>query len=217
MVRSMAWLIHQRVRGRVDLNDLIGYGQVGLAEAAAKYDAATGNRFSTYAYHRIRGAILDGLSRMEWFRYADFYRDRYAKLAHEVLDEHSGSVDSADSLDVKSNSAWLSDVSVRLSVVYLASDLADDAERVPQIEDGRVETPSKQFALAELRGAVRRQLEELPEQGRRLMHWIYFDGLTLTAAAERLGIGKSWASRLHDRMLRTLANGLRERGLDATG
>jgi DNA-directed RNA polymerase specialized sigma subunit len=34
---------------------------VGLAEAARQFDPSRGGQFTTYAYYRIRGAILDGL------------------------------------------------------------------------------------------------------------------------------------------------------------
>lgn len=42
-------------------DDLVGYGWVGLLEARKRFDATRGIGFKTYAEHRIRGAILDGL------------------------------------------------------------------------------------------------------------------------------------------------------------
>jgi RNA polymerase sigma factor for flagellar operon FliA len=56
-------------RGHVDddyLDDLVGYGMVGLVLAARSYRADRGASFATYAGWRVRGAILDGMRQMDW-------------------------------------------------------------------------------------------------------------------------------------------------------
>ena len=67
LVRSLAWKIHQKLPRGVDLDDLIAYGQIGLAQAARDFDVSRGGQFSTFAWYRTRGAILDGLAQMSWF------------------------------------------------------------------------------------------------------------------------------------------------------
>ena len=64
LVRSLAWKIHCKLPRSVDLEDLVCYGQIGLVEAARDFDSSRGGQFTTYAYYRIRGAILDGMSKM---------------------------------------------------------------------------------------------------------------------------------------------------------
>jgi RNA polymerase sigma factor for flagellar operon FliA len=77
LVRAIAWKIHRRLAGKAELDDLIAYGQLGLLEAIAAFDSTRNHKFTTYAWHRIRGAILDGLGRMTWFARADFERGDY--------------------------------------------------------------------------------------------------------------------------------------------
>jgi RNA polymerase sigma factor for flagellar operon FliA len=48
----------------------------------------------------------------------------------------------------------------------------------------------------------------LPEDARRLIHAAYTEGLDLQEAGRRLGISKSWASRLHAKALGELARSL---------
>jgi RNA polymerase sigma factor for flagellar operon FliA len=79
LVRSLAWQIHCKLPTHVDLEDLVGYGQIGLIEAARAFDPTRENQFSTYCYHRIRGAIFDGLSKMNWFNQASFNSGAYER------------------------------------------------------------------------------------------------------------------------------------------
>jgi RNA polymerase sigma factor FliA len=45
----------------IDVDDLIGYGYLGLIDAASKFDSGMKVKFATYAYIRVNGAISDGL------------------------------------------------------------------------------------------------------------------------------------------------------------
>ena len=85
LVRSLASQIHRKGPPNVDLEDMIAYGQIGLAEAAHDFDPSRGNQFSTYAYYRIRGAIYDGLAKMSWFGRAQYQQARYDRMANETL------------------------------------------------------------------------------------------------------------------------------------
>ncbi len=67
MVRSIAWQVHQRLPRSVEVDELIGEGQLGLLRADRDYDATKGAQFSTYAYWRIRGAMLDWVRQQDWF------------------------------------------------------------------------------------------------------------------------------------------------------
>jgi DNA-directed RNA polymerase specialized sigma subunit len=46
-----------------------------------------------------------------------------------------------------------------------------------------------------------------------MIEMTYFQGKTLTEAAERLGKSKSWASRLHTRILEKLSRKLSAQGI----
>jgi len=81
LVRAIAWQIHQKVRSRVSLEDLVAYGCIGLLQSIDAFDAVNGRKFVTYAWHRIRGAVLDGLNEMAWFNRADYERGAYQTAA----------------------------------------------------------------------------------------------------------------------------------------
>jgi RNA polymerase sigma factor for flagellar operon FliA len=60
LVRSVAAAVAARLPDHVSCDDLIGWGNIGLVDAARRFDPTRAN-FRTFAKHRIRGAILDGL------------------------------------------------------------------------------------------------------------------------------------------------------------
>jgi RNA polymerase sigma factor for flagellar operon FliA len=215
LVYSLASKIHRRIPVRIDLNDLIAYGEVGLAEAARDFDAEQGSRFATYAYYRIRGAIYDGLSKMSWTSRARYRKLRYQQMANEALSQEIGSQEwdsTADGGTLEGDARWLCKVTERLGVVYLVT----QEEAGGGIRDSALVDPRGSAATIvahrEISQKLRELVDTLPAIEQRLIRAIYFEGATLQEAATRVGLSKSWASRLHARVLEKLARLLRKMG-----
>lgn len=207
LVRSIAWKIHQRLPPHVELDDLVGYGQIGLAEAARDYDPNHQTQFTTYAYYRIRGSILDGLSRLAWFSQSDYVRGRYERLTQEVLqsDQEQDGKDSAGS-KLTEDVRWFKRATGALAVVYLMCQ-GSDRNRADQEIASNQRSPVDAAINSDLTNKLRRLVEDLPSDARELIRGAYFDGLSLKEAGERIGISKAWASRLHAWSLQKLARG----------
>src|ERR1700722_2155297 len=63
LVRHILGRLAVRLPRGTDLDNLEAAGVLGLVEAANRYEPDRGIRFKTFAYTRIRGAILDELRR----------------------------------------------------------------------------------------------------------------------------------------------------------
>jgi RNA polymerase sigma factor FliA len=67
---SLVWYIVNRLKPRlphsVSEEELFAAGMVGLLKASRSYDPSRGAEFKTYAYHRIRGAMLDELRTLDY-------------------------------------------------------------------------------------------------------------------------------------------------------
>jgi len=213
MVRSLAASIRRKLPPRVDLDDLIAYGQVGLAEAARDFDPSRGSRFSTYAYYRIRGAIYDGLSKMSWFSRTQYKQVRYQQMANEVM-RNDGETAKDESASQQSNAQWFGDLSRALVVVHLAT-RAGDADDVGAATpaDTSMPEPDNIAIGREIGQKLHELVDALPDEAGQLIRATYFEGHTLQEAAKRLGISKSWASRLHAKTLQRLARSLRRMGV----
>lgn len=209
LVRALAWKIHQKLPRHVELDDLIGYGTVGLAEAATTYDPSRGLKFTTFAYHRIRGAILDGLSKMSWFRIEKFHDGSYRpdRGGDEASAAGSPSYEDA-SAAAEQPLEWFRQSADRL-----------EAQRLTALQSSHLEAPDKgltgegEAAQREVHHRIRQLVDALPAAAAELLRATYYEGLTLKDAAARLGRTKSWASRLHAQALYKLGQALKREGL----
>lgn len=210
LVRSLALKVHRSIPMNVDLDDLIAYGTLGLAEAARDYDLSRGTQFSTFAYYRVRGAIYDGLAKMTWTSRARYRRLRYERLAEEALEQER---EETDPSNLQESGNWFARVTDKLAVVYLASGGDDVLQQTAALQDPGESGPET-VLYQEASERLKQLVEALAPQERHLIKAVYFKGFTLQEAASQVGISKSWASRLHARILEQLAQKLRRMDLD---
>ena len=156
LVRSLALRVHRSLPIPMDLDDLIAYGQLGLAEAAQKYDAAEDVKFTTFAYYRVRGAIYDGVSKMNWTSRARIRRMRFREMANDVLQDEAAKSESPASTSTplteppaEEDAEWLGRMSERLAIVYLASGEGDSETNVLSETPDAQEIPSKVVACVD--------------------------------------------------------------------
>ncbi|MGD8316698.1 MAG: sigma-70 family RNA polymerase sigma factor [Myxococcales bacterium] len=179
MVFRLARRLRRELCLRGELDDLIAFGFGGLLEAQDRFDPGRGIRFQTFAYHRVRGAMLDGVRKMSLL----------PRRAHERWRAEREACPTAAPSE-------LDKAFTRLSASLTAE--------VPL--QGRYGDRSPEAML--LRNeAMHRLLSALPDlepRQRFLVRGHYFEGRPIDAMARELGISKSWASRLHTDALRKL-------------
>jgi RNA polymerase sigma factor FliA len=212
LVRSLAQRIRRGLPDHVEMDDLVAYGQQGLAEAAANYDPARGGQFSTYAYYRIRGAIYDGLSKMNWFSRAQYQQARNQQLAGEVLALEADEAPEG-AARMEDEVRWLKQTTGKLAVVYLMTQVGDDERDTAALADPSTPTPAQDASRHEIAQRLAELIDQLPDEAAALIRGVYYDGLTLQEAGQRIGVSKAWACRLHARTLERLARSLRRSGV----
>ena len=70
--------------------DLVSVGLMGLLDAIEKFQPGKGAIFKTYAWHRIRGAILDEIRALDWVPRS--IRDKASQLekAYQTVRQRTG-------------------------------------------------------------------------------------------------------------------------------
>ena len=196
--------IHKRLPPFILYDDVLGYGQLGLAQASRTYQPQPKAKFSTYAYYRISGAIYDGIGRMNWSTRAEYRRYRARQQANDYLEE-------TDKKRLENNpeeqAKWLDDSVRSLSTIYMFSGLDNEKPFESQIA-GSDNEPAEEAETSELVLLLRLAVKQLPSDERSLIEMVYFEDMPLAEAARKLGKSRSWASRLHARVLKDLGKQL---------
>jgi RNA polymerase sigma factor FliA len=183
-----------------DLDDLVAFAYEGLLEAHKRFDPTRGVQFKTFAYYRVRGALVDGVRRMAYLP-----RRAHARLkAAEAVDlEAEALAEGARGGPAHSAESALRVIDEVLGHVAAAYCTAASAEGVDA-------DPEHSLLARERRERVQRALATLPEQELLLIRGHYIDGRNFDEIAAELGLSKSWASRLHTRALRRMRGALGE-------
>lgn len=172
MVRGLAYRLRRELSLRGELDDLIAFGFGGLLEAQRRFDPARGVRFQTFAYHRVRGAMLDGVRKM-----ADLPRRAHERLQGPGQGTPTAAPNPLDRAFTR--------MSATLSTANVLQGRFGD------------ETPEAVLLKNESVARLLQALPRLSPRQRVLVRGFYFEGRSIDGMAQELGISKSWASRLH--------------------
>lgn len=207
-VRSLAGQVRKQFSGTLEIDELVAYGQVGLLEAAERFDPKVGANFLTFAHYRIKGAIFDGLRKMGVLRGSDarsaYSAERSNAYLGNLSDRESGAGNRGGSID--------DDVrDISSAVTGLAMVFATSLEGTEGLQLSDEALPADQrLELEQLKKRVRAAIGKLPDKERKLLEGYYFQGKTLEEAGAEIGQSKSWASRLHARAVEKLKETLAE-------
>ena len=201
VAKKAAHMIFPRVREHVELDELIALGNAGLAEAAQRFDPAKGASFSTFAWYRVQGSIVDGLRKASHLPRRTWAKLVALRAANDFLEHRAERETGAAQQGVKpaEGAEALAQVKSELAAIrtmYVTSLEAMQDKGFDRLDEA---TPSADQAIDSGRASlkIRAAIDRLPEKEQALMKKHYWEGKNLLEAGVELGISKSWASRLH--------------------
>lgn len=190
LVYNVAYKIAQRLARQVDVEDLVGWGYAGLIEAYQRYEPESGSQFSTFAYYRIRGAILDALSGESSDREA-----RTAQGFNEIFENYAHVVYNRNCTHLDERINMLGELSSNLATVVILSESPERAFRSDAAPH------NKALIREQTQELVRGLIDRLPDMEATLLRQFYFEDRSLSEIGLELGHSPSWASRVHTRAL----------------
>jgi RNA polymerase sigma factor FliA len=201
MTRNIAAkLFGLRVNNTVAFDDYLQYANVGLLEAIDRFDPSLGNKFSTFAGYRIRGAILNGLEKSTEAA-AQSAQRRHARLRERAQSLQHGEAHGAH--PGPDGFLGIVDVAVLLAMGYV---LEDSGEWNPNGAD-TMSDPYRSLQLERIRGRLNRLVDVLPERERAIIRFHYFHQMEFQQIGELLGLSKGRVSQLHARALHMIRDG----------
>ena len=199
----------------LSFEDLVSAGMVGLVKAARDYDPAHQADFKTYAYIRIRGAVLDEL---RGWSFVPPNHSRDIRRAYETsrkIAERTGSPPKDNELAAK--------LGVSVEKLYKTFENAR-AQHFASLDDNMGQNtslanllpatgtpkPDEQVERGELANKLAEAISQLEERKRQIIILYYQQNLTMKQIAEVFEITEPRVSQLHASALFNLATRLKE-------
>jgi len=214
LVKKMALQMRERLPLHIELDDLVGTGVLGLVDAVRKYDSRKDVKLESYARHRIRGAMLDGLRSVDDASRDMRKKEKRAERVYRSLESKLGrgpsNLEMADALGI-TLAQWYRSVR-ELQAVGIdwlrpvnsvgVKDTRDlGGESLPA--DGRNNQFDRCYCR-EQRDLLDRALRRLPGRDREIVELYYHHDLTMRQIGSRLRIDESRVSQLHSAALARL-------------
>jgi len=199
--------------GRIQRDDLFGWGMRGLIEAADAFEPARGLQFSTFAYPRIRGAILDELRALDFLPRGR--RDRLREVERTVaeLEQRHGTPPTPEELakHLDTTTEEIDEVLHSARVACWASLEGGPSEEFGAlVSDPRSEDPVGSAEWKEMKALLVRAMGDLPEPEKTVITLYYAEELLLKEIGEILGVTESRVSQIHSRALYRLNRELKK-------
>ncbi len=188
IVFRLATAISTRYTLSAFFRSLVNFGIEGLEDAVMRFDRGRGVRFVTFAWYRVRGAILDGARRMGWLTRKSVAKDERSPDATPTQERVC---------NANTHKGWRQDRALTDDPAWQRSD------EPPAQADER--SPELLLQRAQRNHQVRRAVAALAEPQRTLVRRSYLDGERMEDVASALGMSPSWASRVRKAALQRLA------------
>jgi len=202
MVHKIAQRVVTYLKPSVAYEDLVSAGTIGLVKAARDYDASFGAEFKTYAYTRVKGAILDELRSLSLLPTNVNEQVRKTKKISQEIYRDTGRfpTDSelAGRIGISVEELYETFANARtqhfLSIEGFMSGVPGGGEF---LESSDATKPGERMEKAELVDELAQAIRQLSEKQRQVVLLYYQQELTMKQIADVLEISEPRVSQIH--------------------
>jgi RNA polymerase sigma factor for flagellar operon FliA len=198
--------IRARWAREADLDELYAAGMAGLVEADRAFDPERGVAFSTFAYHRIRGAVIDDCRRMGHMRRMYRRAATFDSAATDIV--ASQPPPTGPVVTQMQRAGWIASTLDAMATAFAIGEAQEAAAT------NETQAPDRTLESDELKRLLREALPKLEPAGREVVRQHYFEGEGFAEIARNLGVSRSTVSRVHRRALEDLRPLVRALGDD---
>jgi len=214
LVKYVAERLAIRMPSHISKDDLTSAGILGLFDAIDNYDSSRGIKFETYAFYRIRGAVLDEMRKLDWIPRSVRKEVQGIEAAitavrlklgrdpedHEIASELGVSLESYFKMIDKAN-----------GINLLSLDESVNGSSVAAVNKMESKTPSPLDELNrnEVKRVIADALSMLSAKEQMVVSLYYFDELTLKEIAGVMGLTESRIYQIHSKAIIVLRSKLK--------
>jgi RNA polymerase sigma factor for flagellar operon FliA len=205
-VYYVAARLRERLPKQVEMEDLVQAGVVGLLDAYRNYDSAKDTQFSTFAKHRIRGAILDDLRKLDWGSRSLRRKSREIAASAAKLESQLGrhAFEEEIAADLKMGVDELQSAMAQLDGLFLvgqmtngAGDTDDSFDLIESAPSAGKDNPFELCLEGEMKAQLAAAVSQMSEGEQLILSLYYYEQLTMKEVGEVVGIAVSRVSQIH--------------------
>ena len=219
-VKRIVHRIAVHLPSTIDIDDLMNVGVIGLIQAVDRYDPSRDNKFMTYAVFRIKGAVLSELRSRDFLSRSNRRKIRDLENACSKLEQKLGrevnDVEVAQELGIEVDQVYrtkqMSSISF-ISFEELGFSSRDEKEKLLNYLIDNDDNALTLTRLKELKEAVAKAIEQLPEKEKLVISLYYLEELTMKETGKVLNITESRVSQIHSQAILRLRAKLKKEKL----
>ena len=221
LVKAIAIRVHENLPVHVDVDDLVHSGVLGLFDAASKYNPDKQVAFSSYAKHRIKGAILDSLRQLDWASRDMRRRHKQVEAATRelaaTLQRNPTEAEVAQKLGIDQERWRSMMLDLRNVGLVSASTRTNESDDLPAPDfPCKPEShPDSICSREQLRGVLGVAMKTLPERYQKVVSLYYSAEMTMKEIGGILGINESRVSQIHKAALEKMQVVLQTNGISS--
>ena len=211
LVRTIVRGLKLTLPQSLEVDDLVGYGIMGLINAVDRFDLSHQVKFESYATQRIRGQIIDALRSLDIVPRSTYsqYRtilETESKLT-AVYGRQPTETEMANDIGISLNEYIRWERDARCVILSLDEPIPFKGEKVmllDALEDDTALSPADEMDEKDLQFQISCAVESLSVRERRLLALYYDDELSMREIAPMLGVSESRVSQIHTRIMEKL-------------
>lgn len=217
LVKIVAGRMYNFYGTKVDYDDLVGYGVIGLIDSIDKFDIDKDIKFETYAQIRIRGEMIDNIRKLDWIpRTLRTRSKRIQEISYKLQNQLKRTPTNEElakelGIEVEELKELLSDMST-FNVNSLEDLLQAKGDHVYDIPESESSTPEKILDEQVMKELLSETIEDLSERDKLIVSLYYYEELTYKEISQVLDLSESRISQLHSEIIIHMKNSLKSKG-----
>lgn len=205
LVKIVAGRMYNYYASKIEYDDLVSYGIIGLIDSIDKFDIKKNVKFETYAQIRIKGSIIDNVRKLDWVprtlrRKSKEIQDAIKKLENELgYTPTNQQIAKELGLPLKELEGLLSDVA-NFNISSLEEMLSNTSELFTYNHND-IETPEQAFESEEIKKILVEAIENLKKNESMVISLYYYEELTYKEIGHIMNLSESRISQIHSKAI----------------
>lgn len=216
LVKIVAGRMYNFFGTKIEYDDLMGYGAIGLIDSIERFDISRNIKFETYAQIRIRGSIIDNVRKLDWIPRTLRQKSKIVIEGISHLENKFGRKPSNSELSkhldipLEELESILSDIS-SFNKVSLEDLLINKGEFTIRNNLGNL--PEEIYEEEELKTILANIIDNLANNERKVISLYYYEELTYKEIGYIMDLSESRISQIHSNAIANIRKSLNKKGV----